>query len=194
MAALNPLPRGQRIALYASIALLATSGLAQLGLHYTVGAGAGELPHPLEPWLLRLHGAAAMAALFTFGSLAAHHAPRGWRMGRQRRGGAGLWALLALLAASGWVLYYAANEATRPAIGLLHAGLGLVLTLGVLWHRRGVGAAAHHEVRRLKPLHPHPHPHHRGHGREISAARQPASSPWAAETPRSPSRRASRGR
>lgn len=153
MAALNPLPRWQRRGLHLSVWLLLASGLAWLALHYTVGAGAGELPHPGELWLMRLHGAATMSALFFFGSLVPGHAPRGWRMRRQRRTGVLLWSMLALLVGTGYALYYFAPEALRPGIGMVHAGVGTALTLGLLWHRRGSqrGAAATH-------LHPHqPH-------------------------------------
>src|SRR3569623_258221 len=106
MGALNPLPRWQRHGRYASLLLLLVSGLGWLALHYTVGAGTGELPHWSEPWWMRLHGAAVMASLFFVGTLLPGHAMRGWRMGRQRRLGLVLWTLLALLVASGYLLYY----------------------------------------------------------------------------------------
>ena len=138
MDSLNPLPAWQRRGLYATLALLALSGLAWLALHYGWGAGSGDLPHPLESWLMRLHGAAGFAALFFAGTLAVGHVPRGWRMsvGRAcgpsgarlpRRSGSALCAFGAALAASGYLLYYFAPETVRPALGIAHAALGVAL-------------------------------------------------------------------
>src|SRR5437867_3506565 len=79
------IPRWQRLALYTSGATLLASGLSWLALHYAVGAGAGELPHPLEAWLMRLHGLAAFASLFMLGVIAGSHVPHGWRMSARHR-------------------------------------------------------------------------------------------------------------
>jgi hypothetical protein len=152
MAALNPLPRWQRWLLHGMVALLLVSGLAWLALHYSIGAGAGELPHPLEAWLMRLHGAASMGALFAFGGLMPRHVPRGWQMRRQRRTGLALWVFVGLLVGSGYAMYYLVSEALRPGIGLVHAAVGTVLMAGLLWHRQG--------SRRGQPVqrhHLHPH-------------------------------------
>ena len=137
------LPRWQRRMLYASGMLLLLTGLAWLALHYSVGAGAGELPHPLEAWCLRLHGLAAMAGLFMLGALAAAHIPQGWRLSRrwqlanQQRTGLLLCSLAALLVLSGYLLYYFAPENLRPVLGLVHAGIGVAMGCGLLAHRRG---------------------------------------------------------
>jgi hypothetical protein len=165
MGALNPLPRWQRRGLYASLLLLLASGLGWLAVHYTVGAGTGDgLPHWSEPWWMRLHGAAVMASLFFVGTLLPGHAMRGWRMGRQRRLGLVLWTLLALLVVSGYLLYYFAPDDWRPAIGLTHSAIGVLLGLALLWHRRG---SRHHrgvEAPRGAHLHPKPvHAHARRH-------------------------------
>lgn len=136
------LPRWQRRTLYAVGALLLVTGLAWLALHYSVGAGVGELPHPLEAWCLRLHGLAAMAGLFVLGALAAAHIPQGWRLSRrwqlagQQRTGVLLCAVGVLLVLSGYLLYYFAPEDLRPALGWAHAGLGVVMAGSILWHRR----------------------------------------------------------
>ncbi|MBS0507090.1 MAG: hypothetical protein JSR53_06880 [Proteobacteria bacterium] len=111
------------------------------------------MPHPLEPWLMRLHGAAAFAGLFMAGVLAAAHVPQGWRMttrnprlrqhkARQRRTGLALCALGLAAVLSGYLLYYFAPEDLRAAIGWSHAALGLVLA-GLLplhgWRRGAPG-------------------------------------------------------
>jgi len=61
--------RWQRLALYLAGAVLLLTGGLWLLVHYSVGAGAGALPHPLEAWSLRLHGLAAFAGLFVLGVL-----------------------------------------------------------------------------------------------------------------------------
>ena len=59
--------------------MVLASGLLWLALHYMAGAGAGELPHPLEAWLMRAHGLAAFAGLFMLGVIGGSHIPHGWR-------------------------------------------------------------------------------------------------------------------
>ena len=138
------LVRWQRLALYLSGALLLLTGAAWLAVHYSIGAGAGELPHPLEAWMLRLHGLAAFAGVFVFGALAAAHIPQGWRLSQrrrwagQRRSGLRLCAVGALLMLSGYALFYFAPESVRPAMGWLHTGIGLAMAVLIASHRRGV--------------------------------------------------------
>ena len=125
-------------------AVLLLSGVAWLVVHYAFGAGAGPdaLPSPAEPWLMRLHGLAGFGALFLLGALAAHHIPHGWRLSqrhrhaRQRGTGLALCTLGALLAATGYALYYFAPEPVRPALGWVHAAFGGALAGVVLRHRR----------------------------------------------------------
>ena len=138
------LVRWQRDALYLSGAVLLLTGCLWLAIHYSIGAGAGELPHPLEVWSLRVHGLAAFAGVFVLGVLAAAHIPQGWRLSQRRRWVAqrrsGLWlcASGALLVLSGYALFYFAPEAARPAMGWAHAVIGTVMALLIASHRRGV--------------------------------------------------------
>jgi hypothetical protein len=138
------LVRWQRLALYGVGALLLATGTVWLALHYSIGAGAGELPHPLETWVLRLHGLAAFGGLFVLGVLAAAHIPQGWRLSHRRRwagqrsSGVLLCVIGALLAASGYALFYFASESVRPALGWAHTVVGLTMALLILSHRRGV--------------------------------------------------------
>jgi len=141
------------------VALLAT-GLGWLLVRYTVGGGSGALPHASEAWLLRLHGLAAFAALFGLGTLAAHHIPHGWRLGArhrhsgQRRTGLVLCTLGALLAATGYALYYFAPEPVRPALGWVHAGLGVAMAGLLLAHRRSAEASRHAHSDTVRRSHP----------------------------------------
>lgn len=142
---MNHLKSWQYRLLYAAAGSLALSGVAWLAVHYLWGAGAGNLPHPLEPWLMRLHGAAGFAGLFTAGMLAASHVPQGWRMttrsprlrvrkAGQRRTGLALCFLGGAGILSGYLLYYFAPESVRAMLGWSHALLGLALALLLPWH------------------------------------------------------------
>ncbi|HSI48478.1 MAG TPA: DUF4405 domain-containing protein [Ideonella sp.] len=125
--------------------LLLLTGIVWLGVHYSIGAGTGELPHPLEVWCIRLHGAAAFAGLFVLGVLGGNHIPAGWRVthhhrrgarGMQRSTGIGLVALATLMVGTGYALYYFTPEEWRPAMGWLHAGAGFAMAALALLHRR----------------------------------------------------------
>ena len=132
----------QRIGIYAARALPLITGAAWLALHYSVGAGAGELPHPAQAWLLRGHGLVGFAGLFLFGVLAAAHVPQGWRLTRrhrwvgQRNSGVALCALAVLLSLSGYLFYYFAPESVRAALGWAHTAAGVGMAVLVLFHRR----------------------------------------------------------
>jgi hypothetical protein len=132
----------QRVILYATGALLVATGLVWFIVHYSIGAGAGELPHPAEAWLLRIHGLGAYAAMFVMGVVAAGHIPHGWRLaGRQRwagqRGsGITLCAIATLLALTGYLLNYFAPEGIRAALGWAHAFIGLAMGALITSHRR----------------------------------------------------------
>ncbi|HJV70091.1 hypothetical protein [Ideonella sp.] len=154
------LPTWQRRVLHGAAWSLLATGVVWLAVHYSIGAGADELPHPLEVLCLRLHGAAAFVGLFALGVLAAGHVPAGWRVtrgaarrarrGAQRHTGVALLSLAAVLAGTGYALYYVTPEDWRPAVGWLHAGAGLLMAvLGVVHGRwmRQHGPAARHTAR-----------------------------------------------
>jgi hypothetical protein len=142
------LPRWQRRCLDLCAVATLVTGIAWLAIHYLAGAGRGELPHPAEAWLMRLHGLAAFAALFVLGVLAAGHVPLGWRLsGRhrwagQRLTGITLCVCAAALSLSGYLLYYFASEGSRPALGWLHAGFGVLMGGMALLHVRRLGRSS----------------------------------------------------
>jgi hypothetical protein len=150
----NRLIRWQRLTLYVTGTLLMLTGVLWLALHYSVGAGVGELPHPIEAWSMQLHGLAAFAGLFMFGVLSASHVPRGWRhtwqhrwVG-QRKTGFTLCALAVVLAVTGYMLYYFAPEPIRPVLGWVHALVGVGMGVLILIHRRN--KTAEHRLVRAK--------------------------------------------
>jgi len=136
------LPRWQWLTLVSSGLALLASGLVWLGVHYSIGAGTGELPHPSEAWAMRVHGMAAFVGLFLIGALAGAHIPHGWRMSsrqrwaRQRGTGLALCCGAALLALSGYLLYYFAPEGVRPALGWMHSAVGMAVAAVVIAHGR----------------------------------------------------------
>jgi len=130
----NQLPRWQRRLVVGSAWALAVSGVVWLPFHYLLGAGAGLLPHPAEPWVMRCHGLAVVGGLFAAGLVAAGHVRRGWQLRVHRRSGLVICAAGALTIATGYLLAYLVPEAWHPAVGWTHAGLGLVAFGAGTWH------------------------------------------------------------
>ncbi|HEV8260399.1 MAG TPA: hypothetical protein VGQ19_06550, partial [Burkholderiales bacterium] len=123
-------------AVYGATAALAVSGTIWLVLHYffAVPGEYGPQTHPLEPWMLRLHGAAAMAALVIYGSLLPVHVRRAWSIRRNIALGIGLVSIMLLLTVTGYLLYYSGDENARPVISAAHWILGLVVPALLAWH------------------------------------------------------------
>ena len=112
------------------------SGSAWLVLHYfgqTEGEFGPEM-NPLEPWMMKMHGFFLIPALLGIGALFVVHIPKGWDHRRQRLAGIALSVALAVLIASGYLLYYAGGEALREWTSLSHWVLGLALPVSFLWH------------------------------------------------------------
>jgi hypothetical protein len=123
-------------AVYAATAALAVSGIFWLILHYfnAQPGDYGPQIHPLEPWMLRMHGAAAMAGLVIYGSLLPVHIRRAWSMRRNIALGVGLVVFMLLLTITGYLLYYAGDVDTRPMISAGHWVLGLAIPALLIWH------------------------------------------------------------
>ncbi|MBU1215679.1 MAG: hypothetical protein KKF58_01525 [Gammaproteobacteria bacterium] len=85
--------------------------------------------HTIRHRMLVLHGVAAYVLVWMAGRLSSLHQQGNWRAHRNRRNGALLTAVLALLAVSGLCLYYPPHEDWREAISQLHQGLGIALAL-----------------------------------------------------------------
>jgi hypothetical protein len=113
----------------------------------------GPQPHPLVAWLLRAHGAIAWCTTLVGGVVWQVHVRPAWRTVRRRRlhgrragGGRALRhgrgrtasgvlmvAALAVLLGSAIGLQYAPEEA-HAWLSVVHWGLGVVLTIALLWH------------------------------------------------------------
>ena len=84
--------------------------------------------------LLRIHGAAAMAFLIVFGTLAQIHIRAGWRQRRNRLSGGFLVGTCLVLILTGWGLYYIGYEPLRQMGSFIHSYLGLLLPLVIYLH------------------------------------------------------------
>jgi hypothetical protein len=129
-----------RQGLYAVLAVLLATGLAWLVLDRIPDSGDGFEPsraNPALPWLLAVHGTAAMAALLLAGALAALHIRPAWRSRRNRWSGIPTLAAGALLVGTAPLLYYAGSDPLRAWASDLHIAAGVVLPVALLIHRRG---------------------------------------------------------
>ena len=136
-------PRWAKAVLYGNILLSLATGSLWFVLHrwFQIEGDFGPEKQPLEPWLMKAHGASAFLILIGFGYLLASHIHIGWRSKRNRALGIALLSTLVLLVLTGYLLYYASGEGLRESVSWAHLALGLSLpvTLGlhVWWgHRR----------------------------------------------------------
>ena len=122
--------------LYVFGALLVLSGALWLLFHYFVRIPGqfGDTPHMLEPWWLCVHGLCAAAFLIGFGSVLPGHVRRAWIARRNRLSGTLFFSLVALLIASGYGLYYLADESVRGFVSAMHWTIGLGMPALVGWH------------------------------------------------------------
>lgn len=140
------LERWQRLCVYFSAAALLLSGAAWLVAHYFMRPVSefGEAVSPLEPWAMKVHGGAAMIALFFAGSLLNLHIRRALKAGRNLVTGWSMIVTLLFLVITGYGLYYVAGDTDRPAWSLLHWAVGLAAGLLFVLHvavgRRSVDA------------------------------------------------------
>lgn len=151
------MPPALRRAIYWVCALLWASGCAWLLLHYCFETTTefGPVPHPWEPFLLRLHGWIAVAMVFLLGWVTAEHISDRWRRTRNRVSGLFLAGFAVLLVLSGYGLYYTTDRLHEIA-AVIHQVLGALAILFALMHwvrnsvpdPRTLGAARLPNVRR----------------------------------------------
>lgn len=113
--------------IYFSAGLLFVSGALWLVFHYFIKIEGefGPAVHPLEPWWLKIHGAAVMLFLVVLGTLLLSHMDKAWRLRRNLNTGIAFLVMNAVLIISGYMLYYFGGEELRPIISLVHWILGL---------------------------------------------------------------------
>lgn len=112
------------------------TGVLWLLFHYfmAVKGPFGPQPHPTEIWWLRLHAAFAFMALWTFGVIWSAHIVGGWHTRRQRWTGGTAFAVLLVLVASGYLIYYLTDDGWHDSMALVHWIVGLSLPAAMTWH------------------------------------------------------------
>jgi uncharacterized membrane protein len=94
----------------------------------------GAIPNPLEPTLLLLHGICSIAAMYLLGWITARHVLRWWTSGMRRLSGATLAAVFAVLAVSGFALFFITKDAWQHAAAVVHEVLGVSVTIFAVQH------------------------------------------------------------
>ncbi len=127
--------------IYCTFGALFLTGALWLIFHYFVQVEGefGPAIHPLEPWWMKLHGAAAMVLLFLLGTLLSSHMDSAWRIRRNLKTGIAFVSFNSILILTGYALYYFGGETTRPVISKLHwiVGLGAPIIVGIhVWRGR----------------------------------------------------------
>jgi len=135
------LPSRLRWTFYATFTLLFASGLGWWIVHFTTGPeDDASIARTALPWLLKIHGAAAMLSLVVLGVLYPLHIARGLRTDRNRIWGFALVIATTLLIVTGYLLYYASAETLRTVASATHTwtgvGLPLVIALHVIFGRK----------------------------------------------------------
>ncbi len=119
---------------YGVFGILFFSGVMWLIVHYFGPEQEFVETHPLGPWLLRIHGAAAMAALVVLGVLIPTHIRTGWSQKRNQSVALVLITLCVLMVISGYGLYYCGDDVFRSWISGFHNTAGCLMPVILLWH------------------------------------------------------------
>ena len=132
--------RSTRIWLYGTFSILFVTGLAWFCLHrQSVGLdrSGADWHVSLQPWLLKIHGAAAMAFLVVFGVLIPTHIKKGIAAQRKLFSGFAVIGIMAALTVTGYALYYAGGVNMRAVASGIHTFIGVaspgLLALHVLY-------------------------------------------------------------
>jgi uncharacterized membrane protein len=123
----------QRYFLYGVLALLFLSGVTWAYCNYLV-ASSGDIETNSKAWAMKIHGAAAMAALVLLGMILSTHVRFAWRAHRDRANGSIFLSAFVVLAITGYGLYYAGGEQLRACTSWIHLAVGLVLPLLLILH------------------------------------------------------------
>ena len=152
------LKRPARWSLYGTVIVLIGSGLGWLAAHYGADIGGASFDDlrrlDTETSMLKVHGAAAFAALIALGAMFPYHVRRGWALSRNRASGTTVIATLGALIVTGYALYYLVNEANRASISFAHWSIGLAFAPLFVAHvvigRRLSERLARHSARGVK--------------------------------------------
>jgi hypothetical protein len=130
------MPRRQRLGVYAVGLVLWASGILWLILDefFARTEQFGRTPHPLESPLLLVHGVVAVASAYLLGWVSARHVWRWWTAGQRRLSGATFATLVALLALTGFALFFISSDQWQRLAKLSHEVLGTLIVVFALQH------------------------------------------------------------
>jgi succinate dehydrogenase hydrophobic anchor subunit len=119
-----------------ALLLLWLSGTAWVVCHYLFPAHTdfGAAPNPLEPTLMKVHGAIAVFAVALLGWIGARHVTDNWSRSRSRVSGIAVLSTYILLVLSGYALYYLLQDELRERVGQVHEILGIASAAIALTH------------------------------------------------------------
>jgi hypothetical protein len=125
-----------------TIALLAAlwlTGIVWIVLHYAFPGQSdfGPTPNTWEPATLRVHGVIAFFGVFLLGFLTARHVTETWRRPRNRASGIALVVAYAVLALSGYALYYVTLDSAHLVVAKIHEIVGVAGIFAALIHWLG---------------------------------------------------------
>jgi hypothetical protein len=128
---------GLRSAVFVTFGALWASGCYWLVLHYFFARTSdfGLLQHPWAPLVLRIHGWIAVAAVFLLGWVTARHVSDRWPQVIKRTSGLAIASVSAVLAITGYALYYT-TDGLHDGAGIVHEIIGGVAVLFALTHWR----------------------------------------------------------
>jgi len=139
---------GLRFAVLLTFGALWLSGCYWLLLHYFFARPSdfGTVEHPWSPATLRIHGWIAVGAVFLLGWITARHVSDRWPQTIKRVSGVGIASVAAVLALTGYALYYTTDR-LHDFAGAIHEVLGGAAILLALAHWR-----PHRRARRSRLL------------------------------------------
>ena len=126
-----------RLTLYVVSLVLLVSGGAWAWIHHLDEAGrAGDALRQTKPWLLKVHGFAAVGFVLLLGTLIPVHVRHSWHARKNRINGVFFLSAVGLLTLSGYALYYLGDEAWRNGASRFHLWLGLGAPVLLFFHVR----------------------------------------------------------
>jgi hypothetical protein len=128
---------GLRSAVIATFGALWFTGCLWLVLHYFFAQPSefGPLENPWSPVILRIHGWIAVLGVFLLGWITARHVSGLWSQVIKRVSGVSMATVAALLALTGYALYYTTDR-LHDSAGVAHEVIGVAAFLFALTHWR----------------------------------------------------------
>ena len=129
------LSRRHRWSVYLLGLVLLISGLAWAWLHRLDEGGIAQGSwREFKPWLMKVHGFAALGFVLLLGTLLPVHVRHSWHARRNRANGAFFLSSVSILTLTGYALYYLGNEKLRALCSNVHFWLGAFIPLLLILH------------------------------------------------------------